>query len=333
MSKSPKTLLGFGLLGFVGVWMGCSSDASPVAPQAAGKTHLTLTSPTDSDGDGIPDVDSDGDGIPDADSTPTYVAFADSSLERAVRTALGSRVGGDSTLSLMDPAVPPLRPTDLATLTKLDASNRGIQSLAGLQYATNLDTLNLGGNKKISDWSPLASLTKLENLSLYDNSITALSPLASLTKLERLDLTNNKISDLRPLTSLTKLEGLFMYANKISDLSPLASLTNLTHLQIGENEAISDWSPLASLPNLKWLKARGTGIDNAKLRSFENLPKLEWLNLSSNPITNLYPLTCLPNLKKLLLRKVIPDRIDSTNVHVLYLKAKEPEPVKVSWNY
>ena len=289
MSKSLKTLLGFALLGFVGVWMGCSSDTSPVAPQAAGKTHLTAQDP-------VVDLSE-----PD-DPTTTPVAFADSSLERAVGEALVTaglfaQVPSSITVAQMD------------SLTTLNASGRGIQSLAGLDYATNLNTLNLNNNK-ISDLSPLSYLTSLTSL----------------------NLNNNKISDLSSLASLTNLTHLNLYANSIADVRPLASLTNLTSLQIGENHGISDMSPLASLTNLTHLKMRGSGIDNAELQTFSGLTNLTWLNLASNPITNLYPLTCLPNLKKLLLRKVIPDHIDTTNVHVLYLKAREPA-VKVSWDY
>ncbi len=294
--KSLKTLLGFGLLGFVGVWMGCSSDTSPVAPQAAGKTHLTLTSPTDSDGDGIPD----------ADSTPTYVTFADSSLERAVRTALGSQVGGDPTSSLTDPTVPPLRPTDLATLTKLDASGRGIQSLDGLQHATALDTLYL-----------------------FSNKITDVSPLSSLTNLKMLSLDRNKITDVSPLGNLTNLKGLHLYINKITDVSPLSSLTNLKRLGVGANE-FGDLSPLTSLTNLEWLKVNDAGVTDVS--PLTNLTKLKTLNLSSNRISDLSPLTCLPELETLRLRNARNadgSLIGETDHHIIYLKA---EGVTIQWS-
>ncbi len=321
--KSLKTLLGFSLLGFVvGVWIGCSSDASPVAPQPAGKTHLTLTSPTDSDGDGIPDADStqtadsdgdgipdadstqtadsDGDGIPDTDSTPTYVTFADTSLERAVGEALVE--------ALIFPQVPTsITVANMRSLTVLKANWRDIKSLAGLEYATNLDTLNLGGN-----------------------SITALTPLSSLTNLKWLMMERNNITDVSPLSSLTNLEELYLYMNKISDVSPLASLTNLTRLMIGENEGISDMSPLASLPKLKWLKMRGAGIDDAELQTFEGLTNLTFLSLNGSPFTDIEPLTCLPNLEILRLVKVHNLNDVSKNTYIPYLRAKDVE-VTLNW--
>ena len=310
--KSLKTLLGFGLLGFVGVWIGCSSDASPVAPHPAGKTHLTLTSPTDSDGDGIPDADStqtdadaDGDGIPDADSTQTYVTFADSSLERAVGEAL---VG-----AFIFPQVPTrgsITVANMRRLTKLEANSRGIKSLTGLENAVNLDTLYLEGN-----------------------SITDLNPLASLTKLKRLVLVRNSIADVSPLGNLTNLEELRLYINSITDVTPLTNLTNLKKLGVGANEFGGDLSLFSSLTNLEWLKVNDTGVTDVS--PLTSLTKLKWLNLSSNRISDLSPLTCLPELETLRLRNAFTDaddgqrtRIGETNHHIIYLKA---EGVTIQW--
>ena len=209
--------------------------------------------------------------------------------------------------------------------------------MAGLDYATNLDTLYLWGNK-ISDLSPLGYLTKLENLNLSGNSITDLRPLSSLTNLKWLDLQRNRISDISPLAGLTGLKHLDLYTNRISNISPLtgldplAALTNLEWLAIGANELNGDIGPVASLTGLKFLKINAFGLKDSELKTLAHaLTDLERLNLSSNPITNLYPLTCLPNLRYLFLRKTIPNRIDTTNVHVVYLQNKEP-PVTVTWN-
>ena len=270
-----KTLLGFALLGFIAAWMGCA-DSAPVAPHPAGKAHLTLTCPdstqtaADSDGDSIPDADStqtatdsDGDGIPDADSTPTYVTFADSSLERAVRTALGALVGGDPTSSLTDPTVPPLRVTELASLTRLRAVGRDIRNLDGLQHATALDTLWLNGNP-ISDLSPLEKLTNLRFLKLNDNAVlTDVKPLAKLkNSLRYLSLKSNAVlTDVKPLAKLTKLDTLKMHSSEcaVSDLSNFGlpgKLDSLKHITV-------DGCPLseASRAALRVLEARGvTGI-------------------------------------------------------------------------
>ena len=332
--KSLKTLLGFGLLGFVGVWIGCSSDASPVAPHPAGKTHLTLTSPTDSDGDGIPDADStqtdadsDGDGIPDADSTQTYVTFADSSLERAVGEALVA--------AFIFPQVPArgsITVANMRRLTTLDASGRGITSLAGLDYATNLDTLNLRENS-ITDVSPLSSLTNLKWLSLRENSITALGPLSSLTNLKWLNLRENRITDISPLAGLTGLKHLDLYINPLTGLDPLAALTNLEGLAIGNNDLDGDIGPVASLTGLKWLKINAFGLRDSELKTLAHaLTDLEDLNISANGhLTDFEPLTCLTKLKVLQMRSMARlfeinaegNRVPKPKqIHLLYLEKR-----------
>ena len=284
MSKSLKTLLGFALLGFVGVWMGCSSDTSPVAPQAAGKTHLTAQDP-------VVDLSE-----PD-DPTTTPVAFADSNLKAAVGEALMA--------ALNRPSVPiPITVAQMDSLTTLNASGRGIQSLTGLDYATNLDTLDLGGNQ-----------------------ITDVSLLGYLTKLEVLNLNFNTISDVSSLTSLTKLESLHLYANSISDVSPLANLTNLKRLTVTGNPLEGKVTPLASLTKLTWLKLNDTGIRDSGLSTLAaSLTKLTFLDLSSNTISDLSPLTCLPNLERLGMRRVNDGSgpgnkyvATTSNIHIRYL--------------
>ena len=232
LSKSLKTLLGFGLLGFVGVWIGCSAS-SPVAPSAGKSLTDSTASTSDSTG-----TASTSDSTASADSW-----FTDANLEAAVRTALGF------------PTTRPISVVDIASLTKLEVRNKNIRSLAGLEHAWGLDTLMLAENK-ITDLSPLARLTNLKRLSLKANSIEDVSPLASLTNLQVLNLGQNKIEDVSPLASLTNLRILLLRVNKtnktFTDVSPLASLTNLQDLNLN-NTYISDVSPLTCLPNLNTL--------------------------------------------------------------------------------
>ena len=72
---------------------------------------------------------------------PVAVFFADPNLEAAVREALPKPEGQ-------------LTVADVESLTTLDASNRGIRLLGGLEYAVNLTTLNLSRNL-ITDLGPL----------------------------------------------------------------------------------------------------------------------------------------------------------------------------------
>ena len=168
------------------------------------------------------------------DSTPTgdpVVTFLDPNLEAAIRETLNK-------------PSEPIYASELAGLASLSTRtfNRGIESLSGLQYCTNLTDLYLGSNQ-ISDISALANLTNLTELELFGNEISDVSSLANLTKLTDLDLWANEISDISPLASLTNLTHLDLAGNQISDISPLTNLTNLTDIRLEDNQ-ISDIGPL-----------------------------------------------------------------------------------------
>ncbi len=102
------------------------------------------------------------------------VNIPDPNLESAIRDAL-EKPEGDITVA------------DMESLTELWAGNKGIEDLAGLEYATNLTNLDLNNNE-ISDISSLSSLTNLIELHLVDNDISDISPLSGLTKIDFLNL-------------------------------------------------------------------------------------------------------------------------------------------------
>ena len=144
----------------------------------------------------------------------------DPALRGAVREKLG--IPADSPLT---------RAYVQEHLTGLNAIDKGIVDLTGLEHATDLQVLILIGNK-IRDLSPLSDLTGLYFLDLAGNQISDLRPLAGLTALEVLRLGGNQIRDVSPLAGLVNLKELLLSGNPISDLSPLAGLENLEDLRI-----------------------------------------------------------------------------------------------------
>jgi len=236
----------------------------------------------------------------------TIVTFPDANLEAAIREALSKPVGD-------------IHASELATLTSLNAEDKGIINLSGLEYCTNLTSLYLGSNQ-ISDLTPLAGLTSLTYLWLYNNQISNLTPLAGLTRLTDLLLQNNQISNLTPLSGLTSLTTLWLHNNQISDITPLAGLTSLnslllfenqisnitpltgltslTNLQLSHNQ-ISDITPLAGLTRLTDLLLDNNQISN--LTPLSGLTSLTTLGLHNNQISDITPLTGLTNLSVLIL--------------------------------
>ena len=318
MLKSLKTLLGLSLLGFFGVWIGCSSDSSPVAPYSASKAQDTSPTP------GMTGVDL------------TEVSFTDNNLKYEVALAIFPAAIVPPAATFGTTAFTITR-ADLRSLEVLKASEKGIANLSGLEWATNLDTLVLSGNS-ITDVAPLAGLTNLEYLDLNKNGITILTPLSGLTNLEYLDLQRqyNKsmpkgsrtIMDVTPLAGLTNLKRLHLYTNDIRDISSLASLTKLTHFGIGGSDGgdvgknLSQEGLAANWPDLVWLKVNQILLTDISF--LEGLPKLEWLNISGNwRLRDLKPLVCLPKLKTLHVKNMHAATIGNAsvgyNVHIQYL--------------
>ncbi len=236
------------------------------------------------------------------------VHIPDANLRAAIAETLGKTPGVAITAE------------DLATLMYLNAEEMDIQSLEGLQFATNLEELGLHDNpisdlsplsglttlkeirltgKSFSDLLPLAGLINLEGVGFWKTSVADLSPLAGLTKLRWLDFGNSPVSDLSPLAGLTGLKRLEIYAAKDLDLLPLKGLTNLVKLKV-DSSGVSDVSPLSGLINLENLNLEaGRILDILPLASLKNLKEL---NLPRNRISDVSPLAALHNLEKLQLR-------------------------------
>ena len=211
------------------------------------------------------------------------VTIPDPNLRRAIENRLGKASGTTITQA------------DMLKLTWLLVREAAIEDLTGLEFATNLITLDLFLNK-ISDVSPLRGLTNLEKLGLSYNEISDVSPLKNLINLKALYLGSNEISDVSPLRGLTNLEKLWLSYTQMSDVSPLRGLTNLKELWLSYNE-ISDVSPLRGLTNLEGLWIRDNEIsDISPIATLKNLTRLD---LRDNEISDVSPLRGLTNLTEL----------------------------------
>ena len=200
------------------------------------------------------------------------VNIPDVNLRAMVENALGKASGETIT------------DAEMKSLTRLIA-NKGVNSLEGLQFATNLTYLRLAAHY----WSP----EQHEWINL--NEISDLSPLADLTKLTYINIpTNSRITDLSHLSGLINLTELRLWNNNITDLSPISSLINLTTLDIGSNDRLSDLSPLSELINLRNLWAYYNDVTD--ITPLSKLTNLEILSIFANYITDITGLSNLTNL-------------------------------------
>jgi hypothetical protein len=200
------------------------------------------------------------------------VNITDSNLKAAIIAATGI-TGRDD-----------VYPSDLRKFTSLDATQRDISDLTGLEYWTSLRQLYLSGNQ-IGDISAVANLTNLRELYISHNQISDISPLANLKSLGELCLSDNQISDISPLANLKSLRELCLSDNQISDISPLANLKSLGELCLSDNQ-ISDISPLVNLSNLTLLNLSNNQISDIEpLVDNQGLSRGDKVYLYKNPLS------------------------------------------------
>ena len=234
----------------------------------------------------------------------------DVNLRNAVRAALRLN------------AKEPLTQQKLLNLNVLKAPRLGITDLRGLEYATNLRSLSVGGNQ-ISDLTPLANLTNLIGLYIGGNLISDINPLANLTNLRRLGMLRNQVADITVLAGLVNLKYLRLEGNPIADTSPLKNLPNLSDVDIEIPSLVPDVSLRAAVraalgiaPNLRitinamrnltTLNAVQLGITN--LAGLEYATNLTHLYIRNNLISDINPLANLTNLRRLgMLRNQVAD--------------------------
>ena len=213
------------------------------------------------------------------------VHIPDVNLREAIAEALGKPPGI------------PITVEEMATLERLRAWDVGISDLTGLEFATNLDTLLIGGSL-MPDLSPIAGLTQLSHLRIPGSKISDISPLTELKNLGALEIYGNEISDISPLAGMTNLHWLSMYNNPISDISPLANLKSLRGMRVSV-EAPGDLSPIAELINLEDIYYWGKGDPVPDLSPLTNLPKLVKIDIRDGGKVDLSSLAGLPPVKEL----------------------------------
>ena len=259
----------------------------------------------------------------DIDVTMYLVAVPDAGLTAALQDALGLEASDG------------IPSTQLQALTTLDAQDRQISNLTGLELATALTELDLRDNA-ISDVTPLAGLVNLEILRLTGNPIQDASALTDLTAhieadivvpgvitdavlavairetlglpvntriiaetlqdLVNLNVREGEINTLAGLEHAANLTTLEINAGAITDITPLQTLAELTTLEIN-SDVLTAITPLQALTQLTTLKINGGSITD--VTPLQTLAELTILELRDNTITDITPLSELTTLTTL----------------------------------
>ena len=172
---------------------------------------------------------------------------------------------------------------DLGSLKSLDASDRGVEDLTGLEGAASLQGLFLDRNK-ITDISPLAGLGSLRVLTLARNRVADWSPLAGMDHLGFLALDGNALDEIPSLPP--GLRYLYLADNAISDVVRLADMSRLVELDVSGN-AITSLEPLSGQGELRYLHVQDNRVTSISSLNFEPLREL---HLANNAVRDISPL-------------------------------------------
>jgi len=229
------------------------------------------------------------------------------------------------------------RPVDflngVTTLRKLTWHDH--DSLEPLRQMTDLEVLHLNPGWHLTDASPLAALTNLDHLRIYEGRtndlVENMDAIGQLTQLRHLDLSENSTGQYTLffnwdfLSNLTNLQYLNITGNTvIGNFSWISNLQQLTTLEMENIRLITDFtqtrdggfvntffgdrmdvtdfaSDLSQLTNLTTLNISNNGIRDISFTS--QLTNLEILLASVNYIADISPLAELSRLELVDLRR------------------------------
>ena len=235
------------------------------------------------------------------DESDVVVVITDVNFETLIRGIL-QKPSGDITNN------------DLASMTKIDGRNSGVNDITGIEYCKNLTYLDLY-NCGMTDISAIKGLRKLKDLYLYRNNVSSIEYITGMSQLRNVSIGHNNISDISTLTTLPKLVYLSIGDNPIADLSIIGNLTNLTYISIvtlnltnlnliqnltnlesieARYNHISDIAALGNLTELGRIAIDGNSITDISVIS--TLTKLNDISFNSNNISDISVITSLPNL-------------------------------------
>lgn len=186
-----------------------------------------------------------------------------------------------------------ISPAEAAAITEINCRGMGIESLAGIEYCTELTYLHCG--------------YKYENGNFTYNKLTALD-ISKNTNLTYLHCGSNRLTAL-DVSNNTKLTELQCYNNQLTTLN-VSKNTELTYLECSYNQLTTlNISKNTELTDLLCSRNQLTTLN------VNNNTKLTWLNCSGNQLTVLdvsntnlgnkydYPLWCnMSSLKTLYLK-------------------------------
>ena len=165
-----------------------------------------------------------------------------------------------------------------------------MESLKGIGYLTNLETLRIKDQRQLSSLEGLdGRLTKLDALEVSYSGITSIKEVANLPSLVYLTFDGDKIRSLDGIQGLKNLRYLMVYDNCLTSLKGIESVVNLEEFYAYGNQ-LTSLKGIEKLTNLEELGVSENRLTDIK--EIKNLKKLERIYAFCNKIKT------LPNLKQ-----------------------------------
>ena len=205
-------------------------------------------------------------------------------------------------------------------LMYLKVDYAGLTDISALTQFPDLLGLNLTGCDRLTDFSPLMSLSNLEELSIESDQLKSIDFIKNMPALNSLSIESTQVSNVDALAECPQLEYLYLYLDgsySITDYSVIGDLTllneltlemsgnyngimpsfeNLTNLQYLSLKGARDVAPIRDAVNLTYLSLEDCSGDSLDaIASLQEITML-YINDFASYTSSLEPLTHLPNL-------------------------------------
>jgi len=171
---------------------------------------------------------------------------------------------------------------------QLDCRYRDISDISDINQLSNLQHINLEGNKEITDFSALALISTLRALEVFDTNFadSDFAAFAGHTTIEHIALQSPLVTSIADAATMTNLRSLHLWTDQPYDLSVLTGLEHFKELAISAAQ-VSDFNVFTQL-NLEhlWLNGDLEQQEVEIILSYSNLKQLSlgWNSYLTNDL-------------------------------------------------
>lgn len=200
------------------------------------------------------------------------------------------------------------------------SDQKTISSLEGFQELINLKNLNLSGTM-VTDLSPISTVSHISDLDISGTPITDISPLSKLHSLQKLDIRHTNISNLDSIISISSLKLIEADSSGVDQEMALQFNSTNDALLIYQSDYLLKWWSNLSADWIRYFSKKisfntsPSGQDLQELVNTDSLiisdlsglnltalvefKRLKYLKLDHVQLSDLSPLTALPELHSL----------------------------------